>query len=83
MYDKKILQKRLKTISMMIDIQKQDGNWNYNEYLFGMLNGMLFIESIIKGVEPKFLDPPKKWLRKKWYQRMIDKIIGKKPIGKK
>jgi len=42
-----------------VQIQIQNGNWNYDEYMFGMANGMILAESIMTGEEPKFKDKPR------------------------
>lgn len=57
----------MKTVTQQIDdvvaIQVSDGNWNYDEYMFGMANGLLLAQSIARGTEAKFLDAPAVWLR--------------------
>lgn len=46
----------------VVDIQSQDGNWNYDPYMHGMLNGMKLIQAIIHDVEPEYSDAPEEWL---------------------
>lgn len=48
-------------IDALIDIQKSDGNWNYSEYMMGMLNGMIMIKSVITGEDPEFYDKSDEW----------------------
>ena len=55
--------KTMETIKDLIKTQSQDGNWNYNEYMHGMVNGMIMIQAIIDGVEPVYLDAPDVWLK--------------------
>lgn len=43
-------------------IQTSNGNWNYDPYMHGMANGMIFALATMKGEEPKFLDAPTEWL---------------------
>jgi hypothetical protein len=57
-----IPQKRLNDIDDVLSIQCADGNWNYDEYMHGMANGMILVDSIVKNYEPEFLEAPKKWL---------------------
>lgn len=47
----------------MVAIQCRDGNWNYDPYMHGMANGMIYCLAMFEGVEPKFLDAPKVWLK--------------------
>lgn len=56
------LEKKLKTIEDLIKIQSGHGNWDYDPYMHGMLNGMIVIESCITGKQAKFVDAPEKWL---------------------
>lgn len=46
----------------MLDVQGADGNWNYNEYMLGMYNGMEFMLSMAEGREPVYKSRPEKWL---------------------
>ncbi len=50
-------------IKGLIDIQKQNGNYNYNEFMFGMLIGMETAYYSLLGEEAKFTEQPKKWLK--------------------
>lgn len=45
-----------------MEVQGSHGNWNYNEYMCAMLNGMIFALSIMEDNEPKYRDAPKVWL---------------------
>ncbi len=56
---------KIEQMENVINIQSDDGNWNYNPYMLGMLNGMLIIQSIITGRDPDFKNPPDEWLRSK------------------
>ena len=46
----------------IIAIQCADGNWNYNNYNFGLANGLLLAKSILTGDEPVFMNTPDEWL---------------------
>lgn len=56
------LKKGLDDLHRLIDIQCSDGNWNYDSYMHGLANGMLVALSLFDGKDPKFLEPPEKWL---------------------
>lgn len=38
----------------MLAIQCTDGTWNYDPYLHGMANGMIFMKSLVDGQEPPY-----------------------------
>ena len=46
----------------IIAIQCTNGTWNYNEYQFGLANGLLLAKAIITESEPEFMDKPEAWL---------------------
>ena len=46
---------QLKFAEEMITIQRQDGNYNYDEYMLGMYNGMEYIASLFRINEPKII----------------------------
>ena len=47
--------RQIKSAEEMLDIQRQDGNYNYDEYMLGMYNGMEYIASLFRINEPKFI----------------------------
>lgn len=53
----------IKNIQDQIRIQCQNGNWNYDPYMHGMANGLICAYSTMMGIEPKYLDAPKKWIK--------------------
>ena len=53
----------VKVLQEMTDIQCSDGNWNYDAYMHGMANGMIFALSIFRGNQPEYLEAPDKWLK--------------------
>lgn len=55
-------QKSIQKLRELTKLQCSDGNWNYNNYMHGMANGMIFALSLFDGVEPIFLDAPPEWL---------------------
>ena len=42
------------------DIQGQKGNWDYDEYMRGMFNGLELAVSVFEGIEPAFKNPIEK-----------------------
>ena len=50
------------SLQEMIDVQCSHGNWNYDSYMHGMANGMIFSKSVLTGKDPKYLDAPDRWL---------------------
>ena len=77
----KVDEKLLSGMDNIINIQKYDGNWNFDPYMQGMLNGMLLIESAVTNKEYKPYSAPKRWKRERWYEKIINRITGKdKPI---
>jgi hypothetical protein len=49
-------------LDKVLAIQASDGNWNYDAYMHGMLNGMIMAKSCITGETPEFREAPKQWL---------------------
>ena len=49
-------------IKGLIDIQKQNGNYNCNEYMYGMLIGLECAYYAVLEEEAKFTERPKEWL---------------------
>jgi len=43
----------LEKLDDLVNIQATDGNWNYNEYMRGLLNGLLIARSIFEKNEPE------------------------------
>jgi hypothetical protein len=50
--------KKLESLKSLLQTQGSDGNWNHNEYLYGMFNGMELTLSILENREPRFREPP-------------------------
>ena len=44
----------LKCANEMLEIQGQDGNYNYDSYMLGMYNGMEYIISLFEHREPNY-----------------------------
>jgi hypothetical protein len=46
----------------MLDVQGQNGNWDYDPYMHGMYNGMEYMMAMVDGREPVFRQAPDMWL---------------------
>ncbi len=57
--------KRLKCLEDMNGIQGVSGNWDYDEYMMGLTNGLILAIHTMTGAEgdPKYKTMPKKWLK--------------------
>jgi hypothetical protein len=44
----------IKTMRSLLNIQGQSGNWDYNDYMHGMYNGMELMLSVAEKREPIF-----------------------------
>lgn len=55
-------EKRIENLENITTIQCTDGTWDYDNYNHGMANSLILALAIMKGGEPKFLNPPKQWL---------------------
>jgi len=56
------MNKAAEKIKGLIDIQKQNGNYNYDEYMYGMLIGLECAYYTVLEEEAKFTERPEKWL---------------------
>ena len=54
--------KLLQSLKDMVELQGRSGNWDYDEYMHGMYNGMEFMLSMIENREPIYKSKPEKWL---------------------
>jgi len=73
------MEKRIEKLKDLIKVQCTDGTWNYDQYLFGMANGMICALSVFDDKEPKYLEAPDEWIcdkrqKKELTQETIDAI---------
>ena len=68
-----VVKEKIKKLEEMTEVQCSDGNWNYDPYMHGMANGMIFSLSVMKDENPKYLEAPEKWLKD--ISREANKII--------
>ena len=66
-------------IKDLIDIQKQNGNYNYDEYMYGMLIGLELAYYSLLGEEAQYTEKPEKWLSNKAYNDFVE---GMRPMTK-
>jgi len=59
----KELTTRFNNLEEIIEVQCRDGNWNRDSYMHGLANGLILAYAILNNEEPKFLQPPTKWLK--------------------
>ncbi len=63
----KIYENSVEALKEAVKIQTSDGNWNYEPYMHGMANGLIFALSLFeenKEGGPEYLEAPKEWLYK-------------------
>ena len=74
-----VLNKKIQDLRDVIKIQCQDGNWNYDDYMFGMANGLLVAQSILEDIhDPQFLEAPERWKKDMNIVNQIMKEAGYK-----
>lgn len=56
------LDKKLEKAHEMLEVQGNNGNWNYDSYMHGMYNGMEFMLALMEDREPDYRNAPDKWL---------------------
>ena len=49
-----LLDARIKSLKDLVGIQGDDGNWNSDNYMLGLFNGMELALATIEGREPGF-----------------------------
>ena len=57
------IENQIKKLQDLIDVQADAGNWDYDPYMHGMLNGMLLSRCLLDGKDPDFKNAPERWLR--------------------
>jgi hypothetical protein len=53
---------KLSKMVEMVEVQGQEGNWNYDPYMHGMYNGMELMLAMVEGREPAYKEAPTVWL---------------------
>lgn len=57
------LEKSIKVLDDLISVQSDSGNWDYNEYMYGLLNGMLLAKAVLTDNNPPYPDRPGTWMQ--------------------
>jgi len=55
----------LTNLEAAINIQCKHGNWDYDEYQYGLANGLLYAFGLMTGRKPAYLPKPKEWVADK------------------
>jgi hypothetical protein len=62
------MDKRFADLQNVIDIQRSPGNYDFDPYMHGILNGLIMAQAILTNKEPVFVPvfvtAPDNWLRK-------------------
>ena len=66
------LEERLEKLKEMTGVQCSNGNWNYDPYMHGMANGMIFCLSLMEDKDPEFLEAPEVWLHDKRSDGLVE-----------
>ena len=56
------LKARVGQVANMVEIQSQDGNWNYSDYMCGLANGLLLAHATMTGGAYKPFSRPAQWI---------------------
>ena len=62
-------------IKGLIDIQKQNGNYNYDEFMYGMLIGMEAVYYSLLEEEAKYTEKPEKWLKDSVPKDFVPEVV--------
>ena len=54
--------KTVEDLQTFVEVQGANGNWNYDEYMHGMYNGMELMLATIEGREPNFRSRPDRFI---------------------
>lgn len=49
----------IEKLKELTKIQCADGNWNHDEYMRGMANGMILSLAVLENKDPEYLEKPK------------------------
>ena len=60
----KTIEERINILKRLLEIQCSEGTWNYDEYQFGMANGMIFALAVMEDTaEVDYLDAPEMFIK--------------------
>lgn len=72
----KTIEEKIKAMNDLVNVQGSNGNWDYDEYMFGMFNGMELMLAIAEGRAPNFRSTPNKWLRDVEINNPLPEVVG-------
>ena len=52
----------IQKIKIMLELQAQNGNWNYNAYMLGVYNGLELALASLESRQARCKEAPLKWL---------------------
>ena len=55
------MSKGIEGVREIRDIQGNNGNWDYSEYMWGLFNGLELALAIMEDRDPQFRDAPKRF----------------------
>ena len=60
-------ERKIKVIQDVMNIQCSNGNWNYEEYMMGLANGLILAHHLLTGADgsPPYKSKPDEWLKGK------------------
>ncbi len=58
-----ITEEQLKKLDDLIAVQADHGNWDYSEYMYGLLNGMILARAVLGEANPDYPDRPEQWIQ--------------------
>lgn len=56
-----LFEKQVESLKDLVKLQCSKGNYDYDEYMLGMANGMILALATVGDVTPEFLDKPDVW----------------------
>jgi len=56
------MNKQVKCLKDLLELQGSNGNWNYDPYMMGMYNGLELALSVMENREPVYRDKPERWI---------------------
>lgn len=62
------MSKPLEDLRKIHDIQSQNGNWDYDPYMHGLMNGLEMALATMEDRDPKYWKAPNEWLSDKTYK---------------
>ena len=68
----KLNKEKLEAMREILEIQGSDGNWDYDEYMLGMFNGMELLMAMVDDRTPIFRKAPAVWR----CDEELEKLIG-------